>query len=194
VNFAYHTGEIVRRFWGISSSAVLAAAIAGAVVLLPAAAASAAPVSSGGGTATALRPGPPPPPPPHMFTVHSVHPDKGSTKGGFQLTLEGDGFKPRPISVTICGVTFSSDRGGVQVDRDGKRATFTAPRCRAGWTTIVVKSGDSTRTVRFLYVRGKLPVTGPASTILIVGASMIALGALMVLLFRRRPIARPRLS
>jgi hypothetical protein len=197
VNFAYYMGEIVRRFWRMSSAAVLAAAIAGVVGLGPAAAAFAAPVSSGGGANTLRLSGPSRPDarrPQNMFTVRSVSPGKGSTRGGYELTLEGSGFLPRTIFVTICGAKFSSNGGGVKLDLTGTHATFIAPPCTAGSTDIAVQSADIIRTVPFEYVVGKLPRTGPGSMMFIIGTTMIGIGSLVVVLFRRRPADRPRLT
>ena len=181
----------------MSSAALLAAAIAGAVTLSPAASASATPVSSGGGTNTSRLSAPSRPDArraPNIFTVRSVQPPRGSTRGGYELTLEGSGFLPRTIFVTICGAKFSSNGGGVKLDLTGTHATFTAPACTAGSTNIAVQSADIVRTVPFEYVPGALPLTGPASTMFIVGTTLIGIGLLVVRLFRRRPTDRLRLT
>ena len=128
-----------------------------------------------------------------MFTVRSVEPGKGSTRGGYQLTLVGSGFLPRTIFVTICGAKFSSNGGGVSLDQTGMHATFTAPPCAAGSTDIAVQSADIIRTVPFEYVAGELPLTGPAGIMFTIGSTMIGIGSLVLLLFRRRPTDRLRL-
>ena len=165
----------------MSSAALLAAAIVSVAGFGPATAAFATPASSHGDAHTSARRAP------NFFTVRSVEPGKGSARGGYPLTLEGSGFLPRTIFVTLCGAKFNSAGGGVTLDQTGMHATFTAPPCTAGPTTVSVQSADIIRTVPFEYVPGKLPLTGPASTMFSTGGTLIGIGSLIVLAFRRRP-------
>ncbi|RFS46289.1 LPXTG cell wall anchor domain-containing protein [Micromonospora craniellae] len=121
--------------------------------------------------------------------IDTVTPGQGPIGGGTIVTVGGSGFVPGATVVTICGRTIPANQ--VTVAADGRSLTFRTPPCPAGNTTVVVSTdGGASNALTFRYVAKVLPVTGDrVTTSLTAGAVLALLGAVLVLLARRRRYA-----
>lgn len=118
--------------------------------------------------------------------VTAISPARGGVSGGTTVTVSGAGFLVDRTAVTICDRTIPA--ADITVTDNGTRLTFRTPSCAAGNTTLTVATSDGvSNAVTFRYVGPVLPVTGGAvGTRVALGLGIVLLGALLVLLTRRR--------
>ncbi|GIH19311.1 hypothetical protein Raf01_74830 [Rugosimonospora africana] len=118
--------------------------------------------------------------------IDSVTPDEGSMRGGFTVTVTGVGFAPGQTTVRICGIDIPP--ASVPVNPQGNILTFTAPACTAGQTQLLVTTPTGSASTVFVYDEETLPVTGSQIRApLMAGTGLIVVGALTLVLARRRP-------
>lgn len=129
--------------------------------------------------------------------VGAVTPTSGPSAGGTRVTISGSGL------TGVTGVTFAGVRGtGLVVAADGTGLAVLSPAGPVGPVDVVVlaEGGGGRVADGFTYLPapergsgGGLPLTGgPMAVGLLAGSAMIALGAVALLLLRRRT-ARPGL-